>query len=148
MSSVHETIRDYTDRDLPVSIYLSVYTERLNAFLPRNIVPAVENAGLPASSIPALFSAMTNGTASALQGVPGMNDNILAALDIATKSAYVSAFRIVYLCSISFGGLSIIVAFFTQGVDKYMTSFVNKTIHKFHILIIGEKADAGNEVAV
>jgi hypothetical protein len=115
---------------IAASIYICVYTDRLNTFLPQEIVPAVEKAGLPATSLPALFAAMTNGTTAALEAVPGMKMSILAAFSAATRAAYTHAFKIVYLSSIAFASLAFIGCIFVTDVDKYMTDFVNKTIHK------------------
>jgi hypothetical protein len=98
--------------------------------LPQEIVPAVEAAGLPASSVPQLFAAMANGTTAAFESVPGITPSILAAFELATKHAYSHAFKIVYLSSLAFAGIAIVAALFVIDVDKYMTNFVNKTIHK------------------
>ncbi|EON69199.1 hypothetical protein W97_08558 [Coniosporium apollinis CBS 100218] len=117
---------------IAISIYIAIFTNQLTTNLPKDIVPAVEQAGLPASSLPELFAAMTNGTTAALQSVPGMNNNILAAFGEATKHAHSSSFKVVYLSSLAFGGVAIIASLFVQDVSKFMTDFVNKTIHKPH----------------
>jgi hypothetical protein len=113
-----------------VSIYLAIYSDRLTAFLPQEIVPAVGGAGLPASSVPELFAAISNGTSAALEAVPGMNDVVLEALRLATKHAYAHAFKIVYLATLAFTGVGLIAAFYITDVDDYLTNYVNKTIHK------------------
>lgn len=113
-----------------VSIYLAIFSDRLPAFLPAEIVPAVENAGLPASSISDLFEAMANGTAAAFEAVPGMNENILGAFEIATKVAYGRAFRIVYLSTLGFFAMGMVASFFVRDISELLTGFVNKTIHK------------------
>jgi len=115
---------------IAISIYVCIYSNKLTTYLPRDIVPAVESAGLPASSVPALFAAMTNGTNAAFQSVPGINAKILAAFATATKDAYTSAFKVVYLSSLAFAGIAVIASLFVTDIDKYMTNFVNKTIHK------------------
>ena len=107
------------------AIYVAIFTARLTNDLPAAVVPSVEAAGLPSSSVPALFVAVTNGTAAALNDVPGINKVILAALGDAIKNAYSSSFKVVYLSSLAFGGVSIIAAFFATDVDKYLTNFVN-----------------------
>lgn len=102
----------------------------MTAFLTQEIVPAVEGAGLPASSLPDLFVAMRNGTTAALQTVPGMNDKVLSAFVLATKHAYAHAFKIVYLTTLAFTGVGTIAAFFITDVKEHLTNYVNKTIHK------------------
>jgi uncharacterized membrane protein len=80
--------------------------------------------------MPDLFSAIANGTAAALNQVPGMTDDILDALGLATKMAYGQAFKIVYLATLSFTGIGLVAAFFITDVDAFLTNYVNKTIHK------------------
>jgi hypothetical protein len=109
-------------------VYVSIFSTRLAKNLPSHIISAVETAGLPATSLPGLFAAITNGTTAALDSVPGINTNILAALNTATQDANASSYKIVYLSALAFGGVSIIAALFATNVDKYLTSFVNKTI--------------------
>lgn len=102
----------------------------MTAFLPQEIVPAVQDAGLPASSIPDLFAAVTNGTAAALEMVPGMSNGVLDALALAKKHAQAHAFKVVYLATLAFTGIGLVAAFFITDVSAYLTNYVNKTIRK------------------
>jgi hypothetical protein len=102
----------------------------LAAFLPQEIIPAVENAGLPSSSVPDLLTALGNGTTAALQTVPGVNQRVLDALSLANKSAYSRAFKIVYLATLAFTGVGMIAAFFIVDIDDLLTGYVNKTVHR------------------
>ena len=127
---------------IAISIYVCIYSNKLTTYLPRDIVPAVESAGLPASSVPALFAAMTNGTTAAFDAVPGINPKILGAFAEATKHAYTHAFKVVYLSSLAFAGIAIVASQFVTDIDKYMTNFVNKTIHKPKV---GHKQETSEE---
>jgi len=102
--------------------------------LPARVVPAVSAAGLPATSITALFAAITNGTAAAFAAVPGFSADIGAVTTEAVQDAYSSSFMVVYLSSLAFGGLSIIAAFFATDLAKYLTNFVNKSVDARHTL--------------
>ncbi|KAN0088989.1 siderophore iron transporter [Hyaloscypha variabilis] len=113
---------------IAVSIYVAIFSNELTADLPKEIVPAVVGAGLPVGSVPLLFEAVSNGTSTALNAVPGINPGIIAALKIATKTAYSSSFKIVYLSSLGFGGFAVAASFFAKNVDQFMTDFVNKTV--------------------
>ncbi|KAL5319252.1 hypothetical protein ACEPPN_012302 [Leptodophora sp. 'Broadleaf-Isolate-01'] len=113
---------------IAVSIYVAIFSNKITANLPKEIVPAVVGAGLPVGSVPLLFEAVSNGTATALNAVPGINPGIIAALGIATKTAYSSSFKIVYLSSLGFGGFAVAASFFAKNVDQFMTDFVNKTV--------------------
>lgn len=110
------------------SIYLAIYTNRVAAFMPQKIIPAVTGAGLPSSSLTALFAAIAKGTTTAIDAVPGMNKAIELVLVAAQKRAYAESLKIVYLSSLSFGGFALITAFFASDVDKFLTGFVNKTV--------------------
>ena len=98
--------------------------------LPQEIIPAVQDAGLPASSIPDLFAAVTNDSAAALEMVPGMSNGVLDALALATMQAQAHAFKVVYLATLAFTGIGLVAAFFITDVNSYLTNYVNKTIHK------------------
>lgn len=112
------------------SIFLAVYSKKLSSSLPREITLAVEAAGLPSSSLPDLFTAITNGTQAALEAVPGVDSGVLDAVETGTKQAYTLAFRLVFLTTLSFTGIGVIAAFFVKSVDDYLTNYVNKTLHK------------------
>lgn len=117
-----------TNLGMPAAIYVSIFSNQLTVNLPAQVTGPVEAAGLPSSSITALFTAITNGTTAALQSVPGMDADILAVVGRTVKDAYSMSFKTVYLSSLGFGGLAVIASLFATDVDKYLTSFVNKTI--------------------
>lgn len=111
-----------------MSIYVSIYQTRLKVVLPQDIAGAVEKAGLPKSSLPALFDAIANGTSSALDSVPGINDTIEAAVGSGTKLGYHHSFKPAFLASIAFGSLAIISSVFIQDVSHLLTNEINKKI--------------------
>lgn len=97
--------------------------------MPCEVIPAVTDAGLPKSSLPALFQATAvKAAASALDSVPGMTTAIKVALHAAQKRAYAESFKTVYLSSLAFGGVALIISNLSADVDKYLTGFVNKTV--------------------
>ncbi|KAF4625847.1 hypothetical protein G7Y89_g12321 [Cudoniella acicularis] len=109
---------------IATTIYVTILTNRLKTTIPENVIPAAENAGLPTSSLDSLFAALTAGTAAALQKVPGITTDIIAAVGEAVKTADSQAFKTVYLTSIAFGGLSIIAALCASNVDEKLTDQV------------------------
>lgn len=92
------------------------------------VTPAVTSAGLPENSLKSLFAAITKATPGALDSMPGVTVAIKTALATAQKRAYAESLKTVYLSSLAFGGLALVVAFFSSDVDKYLTGFVNKTV--------------------
>lgn len=84
--------------------------------------------------------AIANGTQAALAAVPGVDNGVLDALDVATKTAYAHAFKIVYFATLAFTGIGLVSAFFITDVSAYLTNYVNKTIHR--PTLGNEKAEA------
>lgn len=113
-----------------VSIYVSIYQSRLKVVLPQDITSAVEKAGLPESSLPALFDAIANKTTAAFDAVPGMNDKILAAVDAGTKQGNHTSYKLAFLASIAFGCLAIIASVFVGDVSHLLTNDINKKIRR------------------
>ncbi|KAL1889157.1 hypothetical protein Sste5346_009106 [Sporothrix stenoceras] len=110
------------------SVFLSIYASRAAKEIPGKIGPAAEAAGLPVSSLPALLKAVTNGTAAALQAVPGMTPAIKQAVTLSQEKAYAASFQTVYLSSIPFCAVALIASFAVEDVTKYMTNTINKRI--------------------
>ena len=110
------------------AIYISVFGNELPKQIRQHIPPAVISAGLPPTSVTALLAAYRNGTTAALRAVPGYDTAVGAAYAAANKTAYFNAFKLVYLASLSFGAVAVIVAFFARDVDHLMTGFLNKRV--------------------
>jgi len=114
---------------LLVSIYVAILERRLAVNLPKDVTEAAVSAGLPPSSVDAVLGAITNGTAAAMDAIPGINANIKEAVGDAVKTAYSSSFSTVYLVSIAFGGAAILASIFTKDIDQYMTNYVSRRIN-------------------
>lgn len=107
------------------ALYVSILTNKLTVYLPRFVVPAATEAGLPASSIPALFAGITAGNFTA---VPGITPEIIAVTGGAVQKAYLESFRIVFYATIPFGVLLIIFACLTPNFEKYLSMNVAKRL--------------------
>jgi hypothetical protein len=77
--------------------------------MPQFIVPAAMAAGWPEDKMELLVIAAITGAAQ-LPKVPGITPEVLAAVKRTMPDAYAAAFRVVYLSSLSWGGLAIIAA--------------------------------------
>ena len=111
-----------------VSIYVAILEQRLAANLPSKVTSAALHAGLPESSVPLVFEAITNGTVAAMDAVPGITPAIEGAVANAVKSAYSASFGTVYLVSIAFGAAAVIASLFTSNIDQFMTNYVSRRI--------------------
>lgn len=120
------------------TIYVVVLTNRANKTIPDVVVPAVVKAGLPATSIASYFAAVTSGSAEALAKVTGVTPAIIAAGSRALQVAYCDAYRTVFLTSIAFSGIALVLCFFVPNAEDLMTRDVAVTLHGRGI-VYGEK---------
>ncbi|KAI1618842.1 siderophore iron transporter [Exophiala viscosa] len=111
-----------------VSIYVAILDHRLVVNLPADVSSAAVGAGLPKAEVGSVLAAIANGTAAALEAVPGMTPRIEAAIADGVKTAYSSSFKTVYLASLAFGGLAVVAALFSEDIDHLMTGYVNRRI--------------------
>lgn len=112
------------------TIYQVVLRARLKNTIPRNVTPAIINAGLPSSSIGAYFIYLTNPSPKTLASIPGITTSIQAAGAYAYKVANAQAFRSVFLTSIAFCCIAIGLSIFIPNVDDLMTHDIAATLHK------------------
>lgn len=85
------------------------------------VVPALLDAGLPASSVEQLLTALSSGSTAAIDAVPGITSKILAIAGTTIKAAYSDSFKIVFLATIPFGVVATIAAFFARDIDSRLT---------------------------
>lgn len=123
------------------ALYVSILMNKVSTYIPEYVVPAATNAGLPASSLPALFAGITAGNFTA---VPGITPDIIATTSAAVTHAYLSSFHVVFYATIPFGCLLIFFACLTPNFEKYLSQNVAKRLQNMGKLD-GEGVDAENE---
>lgn len=111
------------------AIYIAVLNTRLASTVPAEVPPAVIDAGLPSSSVADFITALSSGSAKVLAAVPGITDQIIVAGTKAYKQANADAYKTVYLSTLAFTGLAIILTFWAPNTKKYMTNKVAATLH-------------------
>jgi Fungal trichothecene efflux pump (TRI12) len=99
------------------SLYVTILTNKVSTYLPKNVAPAAIAAGLPESSLTALFNGIATGNFTA---VPGINANIQAVVGQQVVHSYVQAFRIVFYATIPFGFCLVVGAFFIPNMDDHL----------------------------
>lgn len=112
-------------------------TNRLGETIPAQVPPAIIDAGLPESSVPAFMKALTLG-ADAFKAVPGVTDKILAIGNRAYQDASADAYRTVYLATIAFSGVAVILTWWAPNTDDLMSGEIAATLH--HEAQVNEKA--------
>lgn len=111
---------------IATAIYTSIMANELAKNTPEMVPPAVTEAGLPESSVPDFLEGIsTTGDVSAVEGV---NETIIAAGSEAYAWATVYTYRMVFYSTIAFSVVSIILAFLSPNVSKYMTENVAATL--------------------
>ena len=125
---------------ISLSVYTSVLTNRLTTTITNQVPAALVGAGLPPSSVEGFLGAIAVGTPEAFEAVPGITARIIAVGARAYKVANADAYRTVYLSTIAFAGLGIVLCFFAKNTEKLMLDSVAATLH-------GEGVD-GSEKAI
>lgn len=90
------------------AIFVAILSNKAPTELVKHVTPAALDAGLPKSSLPALFKAIAAGTADALAAVPGINATIEGAVALATADGYAAAYAYVYYAAIAVGLVGLI----------------------------------------
>jgi len=108
------------------SMYSSILNTESAKYIPQYVTPAALGAGLPESSLTALFAGITLGDFSA---VPDITPEVIAVVGDAVKHAYSLAFRTVFLCTLPFGAMLLVAAVLSPNVEKYLTNEVARKLH-------------------
>lgn len=111
-----------------VAIYVSILTNRLTTTISTEMPPKLLAAGLPATSIAEFIGAFSVGTPDAFAAVPGVTSEIIAIGTRAYKVANAHAYSTVYLSTIAFSGLAIILTWFAPNTDEFMSEKVAATL--------------------
>lgn len=120
---------------IATSMYLSILSNQLTKYLPRYVVPAATQSGLPESSLTQLFAGITAGS---LENVPGITPAIEEVVGHAVKHAYSMSFRTVFLCTLPFGAIILVAAIMSPNVEDYLTDDVARKLQGKSVTV-GEK---------
>jgi hypothetical protein len=110
---------------IATSLYLSILSNQLMKYLPRYVVPAATEAGLPATSLKDLFAVITAGS---FAKVPGITPEIEEVVSHAVKHAYSMSFRTVFLCTLPFGAIILVAAMISPNMEDYLTDDVARKL--------------------
>jgi hypothetical protein len=111
------------------AVYVAIFTNRLTATVSGEVPAKLIAAGLPADSVAGFLGAITSGLPDAFSTVPGATQAIIATGLRAYKQANADAYRTVYLSTIAFSGIAIILTIFAPNTEKFMTNQVAATLH-------------------
>lgn len=126
------------------AVYVAVLTNRLTAEIPARVPPAVVAAGLPETSVASFIGAISAGSADAFARVPGATSGVIAIGVRAYKLANAAAFKDVYLTTIAFSAIAVILTWFAPNTEHLMTGEVAATLqHQGRKEVDGEKGREG-----
>lgn len=111
------------------AVYAAVLSNRLTETISSEVPPALVNAGLPSTSVADFIAAISVGTPDAFSAVPGITDAITAVGLRAYAVANADAYRTVFLTTIAFSGLALVLSVFVPNVEDRMTGDVVATLH-------------------
>lgn len=109
---------------IATAIYSSVETSHYASVIPNKIKEAALSSGFT-GSVPELLKASATNTAAVYDTVAGMNAIVMAAAQKAVQDAYIDAFQLVFLVSIPFGCVAILMALLAKPIAADM-----KTDHR------------------
>lgn len=103
------------------SIYLAVFTARLETAIPKKIPPAVIAAGLPVSSIPGFIQALTSNDPTSLKTIPGVSPAIIGTGVAVYKQVYADSIRTVFIITSAIAAVATICVWLVSDMRKEMT---------------------------
>lgn len=122
------------------TVYNVVLTNRKLQTIPAHVIPAVTAAGLPATSVKAVLTALSLGTARSWEAIPGLTPAIKGVAVKAFQSGLGDAYKTVWLTSLAFTGLGVGLAFFSPNTEDLLTNKVATELH-------GRKRDEERETS-
>jgi hypothetical protein len=114
---------------IATTILSTTLATRLGTTIPQQVIPAASNAGLPASSIPALLLGLRGAVPLTNSTVPGLTNQVLVSAKGAYQVAHAEAFRTVFLANLAFGGVGLILVWFVLGKDLSTEDYVAAHLH-------------------
>ncbi|KAJ6195886.1 fungal trichothecene efflux pump [Bipolaris maydis] len=99
------------------AIFTTVLNNRLTSTIPQLVTPALNEAGLPATSV-SEFVRLLSVDQSLLTSVPGTNSTIIDIGVEMFKVANARAYSTVFLTTLAFSGLGVIASFMTPEIES------------------------------
>ena len=113
-----------------------IINNKLTSTYASKVGAAAIKAGLPASSIGDLLTAMATGSPTAFAAVVGLDPEILGAAMKASQNAFAAAYRLAWASIIPFVVLAIVAVACLKGVSELMTERVEATVE--HVTEVDE----------
>lgn len=109
------------------TVFTVVLSNRLLKTIPADVPPALVNAGLPESSVAAFLTSITAG--KGFDTVAGLTPQIQAIGLAAYRKASSDAYNTVFLTTIAFSSIGIILTWWAPNVEHLLNTQVTTTLH-------------------
>ena len=117
-----------------VAIYTTILSNRLTETIGSQVPGALLDAGLPVDSIESFIGVISTvgvrASEESYASVQGVTGSIVDAGVRAYKVANADAYRTVYLSTIGFSGIALVLTFFAPNTERYMTNDVAATLNR------------------
>lgn len=109
------------------AIFMTIFQRQFASFVGDEVIPVMNQHRLDPELMDAIIAgakAYNLGIPGSLDDIPGITDAIKEALQVAVRSAYGHAFKIVFLCTIPFSAVALILSLWIEDPTQYMTNHV------------------------
>lgn len=112
-------------------VYTTILNNRLSSTISTNVVPVMVDAHLPSSNFTTIIKSLNNGLPlTGPKSAVGLNAQLAGAIQAAYRVACADAYRTVFLSTLSFTGLSLILVWFAPTIDQSKAQYVATEIHR------------------
>lgn len=120
---------------IAVAMYSTILNNRLSQTVPAAVETAALSVGIPESSVPQLVAALNDGTSLRnVTDISGLNSSTIPLIDLAFQKGSAQAYSTVFLSTLGFGGLALILCLFIGGVDEsdgeYVAAVIQNANHQ------------------
>lgn len=117
-----------TGTTIAVAMYSTILNNRLEVTVPRSVGTAVARSGLPQSVVPTLIAALNKSGRLLNTTVQGLTVDNTLAIEQAYRLGNSQAYKTVFLSTLGFGALSVVLVWFIGGVDESDPNYVASQI--------------------
>lgn len=117
-----------TGTSIAVAIYSTILNNRLEITVPRSVGSAIQNANLPESVVPTIIAVLDRGERLLNTTAQGLTADNIPLIEHAFRLGNSEAYRTVFLSTLGFGVLSVVLVWFIGGVDESDPHYVASQI--------------------
>ncbi|KAH8691503.1 fungal trichothecene efflux pump [Talaromyces proteolyticus] len=116
---------------IAVAMYSTILSNRLSQTIPAAIETAALSTGISESAVPELITALKDGRSLYNVTVKGLTASAIPLIEQAYRTGNARAYSTVFLSTLGFGGVALVLSFFIGGVDEsdgeYVAAMIQNT---------------------